>query len=105
MKANRITEQRDAGLISASEARTALRRLAKQAQFNADYSDHIDSYKRWTNEAVAAHRAVANVPESKDDSELRKAFEYAARRKAARGRLPDHLCDADTLMLRVARCQ
>lgn len=59
MHADRIIEQRDAGLISAREARNLLRRLAKQATFNADYSDHPDSYTRWSNESLAAHRALA----------------------------------------------
>ncbi len=56
-----ILALREPGLISAREARASLRRLAKQAQFNADYSDHVDSHKRWTNEARAAHAAVRHV--------------------------------------------
>ena len=57
---NHILAQRDAGLISAREATGLLRRLAKQAQFNADYADHPDSYNRWQNEANAAARAVTS---------------------------------------------
>ena len=62
MKADRIIEQHEAGLISAREAHDGLTRLAKQAQFNADYSDHPDSYKRWINESQAARRALASEP-------------------------------------------
>ncbi len=56
-----IIALRESGLISNSEARASLRRLSKQAQFNADYSDSLGSYKRWTNEARAAATA-ARVP-------------------------------------------
>ena len=44
-KTSQIVAQCDAGLISRVEARDALSQLAKQAQFNADYSDHPDSYR------------------------------------------------------------
>lgn len=104
MLANKIIEQFDAGLISASEARANLVQLAKQAQFSADYTDHIDSYKRWTAETTAAHDALrkgkqfsppalndaCGATESKDDRELRKAFEYAERRRKARALAGDH---------------
>ncbi len=56
-----IIALRESGLISNSEARASLRRLSKQAQFNADYADHVDSHKRWTKEARAASLA-ARVP-------------------------------------------
>lgn len=59
---NRLTRQiiaqREAGLISFGEARAALRRLAKQSRFNADYSDSPESFTRWTNEARAADLAA-----------------------------------------------
>jgi hypothetical protein len=58
---NTIIAQRDAGLITRHEARRSLRRLAKQARFNADYADHPDSVTRWTNEAQAATRAAVTA--------------------------------------------
>ena len=57
---NTILAQRDSGLITKREARSSLRRLAKQAQFNADYSDSLDSYNRWTGEARAAEQALVH---------------------------------------------
>ena len=53
-----LIAQRESGLITDRECRASLRRLSKQAQFNADYSDSLDSYKRWSGEAVAASRAA-----------------------------------------------
>ena len=53
-----ITAQRAGGLLTRGEARGLLARLEKQARFNRDYSDHIDSYTRWNNEAVEAARAL-----------------------------------------------
>lgn len=61
MKADRIIEQRDAGLISDREARDGLTNLVNQSLFNANYSDHIDSYKRWIAERNAALRALDKV--------------------------------------------
>lgn len=61
MKADKITEQHDAGLISTSEACDSLRNLDAQARFNADYSDHYDSYWRWTREGQAARLALAAI--------------------------------------------
>ncbi len=57
-----LIAQRESGLITERECRASLRRLAKQAQFNADYSDSLGSHKRWTNEAVAATRAAGRHP-------------------------------------------
>ena len=54
-----IIDQREAGLISGREARTALRRLSKQSQFNADYSDSPCSYNRWALEAKRAALATS----------------------------------------------
>lgn len=59
---NKLTDtliaQREAGLISERECRASLRRLSKQSQFNADYSDSLGSHQRWTDEAIAASRAA-----------------------------------------------
>ena len=60
MLADKIIAQRECGLITSREARAALRRIAKQSRFNADYSDHLDSHKRWTNEERAATRALSH---------------------------------------------
>ena len=49
-----IIAKRDAGLISAHEARDALKALAKRARFNANYSDSPASYKRWDRIALNA---------------------------------------------------
>lgn len=57
MLADKIIAQQQSGLISSHEARALLRRAAKQCRFNADYSDHIDSYKRWDREARRAAAA------------------------------------------------
>ena len=86
---NNIIAQRDAGLISSREATGLLRRLAKQAQFNADYADHPDSYKRWQGEARAAARAARDpsrgtVADSQDAREF-----YAAARHPSRGTVAD----------------
>lgn len=59
MLADKIIQQRECGLITPSEARRALRRLNKQARFNADYSDTLPSYKRWQNEARRAAAALS----------------------------------------------
>lgn len=56
--ANDIIAQRDAGLISNWEAKRALKQLAKQAKFNADYSDTLEGYTRWTRERADAERAL-----------------------------------------------
>lgn len=56
--ARTITAQRDSGLLTTSEARDMLARLVKQAEFNRDYSDHVDSYNRWHNESLEAARAL-----------------------------------------------
>lgn len=53
-----ILAQRAHGLITPREARRALRRLAKQARFNADYSDSLAGYERWDKEARAALHAA-----------------------------------------------
>lgn len=53
-----IIAQRSAGLISKSEARRALRRLAKQARWNADNADSPREYQRWTREARTAGRVA-----------------------------------------------
>lgn len=60
-KANDIIAQRDAGLISNWEAKSSLKRLAKQAKFNADYADDPKEYFRWTREADAATQAANQV--------------------------------------------
>ncbi len=60
--AAQIIEQRDAGLISAGEARDLLQHLAKQATWNAAYSDSPDSYKHWTAEAARAQCALNGGP-------------------------------------------
>ena len=59
MKADTITEQHSTGLISTAEAADALSTLSAQARFNANYSDHYDSYWRWTREGQAARLALA----------------------------------------------
>lgn len=58
MLADKIIQQRECGLITTREARRALRRAAKQARFNADYSDSPASYQRWDREARAAAAVV-----------------------------------------------
>lgn len=60
--AAQIIEQRDAGLISAGEARATLQHLVKQATWNACYSDSPDSYKRWIAEGVRAQSALNGGP-------------------------------------------
>ena len=57
-----IISQRDAGLISAGEARDLLQHLAKQATWNACYADSPDSYKHWTSQATRAQCALVGRP-------------------------------------------
>ena len=54
-----ITAQCDAGLISIAEARVALRLVAHRAQYDADYSDSLTSYTRWSLVATNARLAMA----------------------------------------------
>lgn len=56
-----ILESRAALLISDSEARDALAQLAKNAQFNADYSDDPNSYKRWSRIAESARSELVKL--------------------------------------------
>lgn len=61
MHADKIIEQRKAGLISDHETRVALTTLANQSLFNANYSDTLPSYKRWIAERNAALCALDMV--------------------------------------------
>lgn len=57
MLADKIIAQREAGLISAREARRDLRRLARQSRFNAQHSDTPAEFGRWSAEARRAAAA------------------------------------------------
>lgn len=56
-----IVEQHRACLINRIEARVTLDAMKRQADFNACYADHPDSYKRYTRLAAAAERALAVI--------------------------------------------
>lgn len=44
-----ISKQYTSGLISEAEAADAISKARRSAEYNRDYSDHPDSYKRWDN--------------------------------------------------------
>lgn len=67
MHADRIIEQRKAGLISDREARDGLTNLVNQSLFSANYSDTLQSYKRWIAERNAALRALDTLRSGKCD--------------------------------------
>ncbi len=61
--AAQIIEQRDAGLLTAREARQFLRMIVRQAKFNADYASDNAEYQRWRAERSRAHCALNGGPQ------------------------------------------
>ena len=82
MHADKIIEQREAGLISDREARDGLTTLVNQSLFNANYSDTLPSYKRWIAERNAALRALDKVRTGACDPYAILAGDHASLRDA-----------------------